>query len=218
MSYVSDALSRITSQFEQSPKVLALLSAIIGPLDSLQATSDSVKTERWIDTAIGAQLDGCGYIVGETRQGRDDDTYREAILFRVFVNVSKGTPKDVSYALKYITKSDDVQYIESWPATVMLYCNGYSANAFLPDVMQDLLPAALSDVDIAVSYGEESLRLSNVDQIIDDQSELAGMTASVLQCLDGRRLVTINGKNIRLRTGYKIHMTKPTLAGLFEKR
>jgi hypothetical protein len=216
--YTSLALKRLASQFVESPKLRALLAHIIGPLEVVEGEVDNIRNKRWIDTAVGAQLDGLGTIVGEGLEGRNDDDYREALRFRVFINVSKGTPPDVIRALDYITKADDVQYMESWPATVYLYSNGYSANKLLPDVMQDLLPTAISDVDVAVSFGEEALRVSNPSQITDDESELAGLAASVLHCLDGRRLRTLSGKRIRIRTGYVIHKTKPTLTGLFEKK
>ena len=216
--HTSLALARLASQFAESPKLRALLAQLVGPLEVVETEADNLRDERWIDTAVGAQLDGLGTIVGEGREGRNDDDYREALRFRVFINVSKGTPPDVIHALDYITKADDVQYMESWPATVFLYSDGYSANKLLPDVMQDLLPASVSDVDIAVSFGEEALRMSNPDQVTDDESELAGLAASVLHCLDGRRLRTLSGKRIRLRTGYVVHKTKPTLTGLFEKK
>jgi hypothetical protein len=216
--YTSLALARLASQFAESPKLRALLAQIVGPLEVIETNADDLKDKRWIDTAVGAQLDGLGTIVGEGREGRNDDDYREALRFRVFINISKGTPPDVIHALAFLTKADDVQYMESWPATVFLYCDGYSANKLLPDVMQDLLPAAVSDVDVAVSYGEEALRMSNPDQVTDDESELAGLAAAVLHCLDGRRLRTLSGKRIRLRTGYVVHKTKPTLTGLFEKK
>jgi hypothetical protein len=162
MSYVSDALSRITSQFERSPKVLALLSAIVGPLESLQSESDSVKTERWIDTAIGSQLDGCGYIVGETRQGRDDDAYRSAIRFRVFVNISEGTPGALIKGLDYLVDSDDKQYIEMYTATAILFANGPNVPVDIQAQIQDLAPAAISDVPVLVSYTELPFRFSKV--------------------------------------------------------
>lgn len=216
--YTSLALSRLASQFENSPKLRALLAAIVGPLHTIESNADDLREKRWIDTAQGAQLDGLGAIVGENREGRSDEDYRDAIRFRVFINVSKGTPPDVIRALDYITKSDDVQYMESWPATVMLYCNGYSAGKLIPGVMQDLLPAAVSDVDVAVSYGEEAFRASNSTLTADDESELAGLAAAVLHCLDGRRLRTAGNKRLRIRTGYIIHPTQVSLPGLFEKR
>lgn len=218
LDYTATALSRLSRQFSDSPKLRGLVEAIVKPLGDIEVDADDLRNKRWIDTAVGAQLDGIGSIVLESRNGRNDDDYRDALRFRVFINVSKGTPHDVIHALKYVTKSDDAQYMESWPATVLLYCNGHKVNKALPDSIQDLLPAGVSDVDIAVSYGGDALRLSNPAQVTDDMSELAGLAAAVLYCTDGRRLRTLSNKRIRLRMGYVVHKTKPTLTGLFEKR
>ena len=111
LDYVSIALPRLTGQFANSPKLNAIMAAIVAPLTTLENDADSLNTNRWIDTAIGAQLDGCGYIVGEAREGRDDEAYREAIKYRVFVNVSNATPTDLIRGLKFLTKPTDCQYI-----------------------------------------------------------------------------------------------------------
>lgn len=160
MSLVSEALERATSQFQASPKVLALLEAIVGPLDVVKATTDEFKTERWIDTAIGKQLDGCGYIVGELRAGRDDDVYRAAIRFRVFVNISEGTPSALIDGLQYLIDSDDKQYLEMYPATAILFADGPNVPVDIHTQMQDLAPAAISDVPVLVSYTELPFRFA----------------------------------------------------------
>ena len=71
--YETTAVPRLTGQFEGSPKLRAIVAAIVSQLTTLENVADSLMSDRWIDTAIGAQLDGCGYIVGEQRSGRDDD-------------------------------------------------------------------------------------------------------------------------------------------------
>jgi len=200
MSYVSDALSRITSQFEQSPNVLALLTAIIGPIDSLQATSDSVKTERWIDTAIGKQLDGCGYIVGETRQGRDDDAYREAIRFRVFVNISEGTPSAMIKGLNYLIGSDDKQYLEAYPATVMLFGDGPNVPAGIQAQIQDLAPAGISDVSVIVGYTEKPFRFSKSANLPTFKTATGNF-------------FKLNGKKFRVNSS-SVSIDGPTLSGI----
>jgi len=162
MSLVSEALERATSQFQASPKVLALLEAIVGPLDAVKATTDEFKTERWIDTAIGKQLDGCGYIVGELRAGRDDDAYRKAIRFRVFVNISEGTPGALINGLQYLIDSDDYQYLEMYQATAILFANGPDVSIDIHDKMQDLAPAAISDIPVLISYTELPFRFDKI--------------------------------------------------------
>lgn len=152
MDYVTIAQGRLTNQFSEKPLVKALAGAMVSPLSNNEAVADKLKNERWISTSIGYQLDGCGYIVGETRQGRDDDAYRKAILFRIFVNTSNATPEDLMHGLRYLTDPDNVQYMEQYPATAILFTDGPNVPKDIQSVMQDLSPAAICDVPVMVSF------------------------------------------------------------------
>jgi len=201
MSLVSEALERATSQFQASPKVLALLEAIVGPLDVVKATTDEFKTERWIDTAIGKQLDGCGYIVGELRAGRDDDEYRKAIRFRVFVNISEGTPDALIDGLRYLIDSDDYQYLEMYPATAILFANGPDVPIDIHHQMQDLAPAGISDVPVMVSYAELPFRFAKES------------TAGELFVNGKTSYLTANGSDIKV-SAESGNITGPTFGGI----
>lgn len=152
LDYITIAKGRLTNQFSEKPLITALTEAMITPVQDVEALADTVRDERWIDTAVGVQLDGCGYIVGESRQGRSDDEYRKWILFRVFVNTSNATPEDLMHGLKYLTNPDDIQYIEQYPATAMLFTDGPVIPTNIHQVMQGLAPAGISDVPIMVSF------------------------------------------------------------------
>lgn len=160
LNYAAIAIARLTGQFTNSPKLQALMGQIVGPLTTLETDADALVAQRWIDTAVGAQLDGCGAIVGEARRGRNDDEYRSAIRFRVFVNVSKGTPTDMIRGLKFLTEPTDCQYIESYPATALLFTNGFFPDYKIQAAMQDLAPAAISTVPVAVSFMDKPFRFS----------------------------------------------------------
>lgn len=92
---VARALARLPQQHRGKVNTEALLSALAGPAQELEDALYQLLTERDIDTAIGTQLDDLGLIVGEARQGRDDDTYRRFVRARISVNRSKGTVLDV---------------------------------------------------------------------------------------------------------------------------
>ena len=158
--YETTAVSRLTGQFEGSPKLRAIVAAIVSQLTTLETVADSLMSDRWIDTAIGAQLDGCGYIVGEQRSGRDDDAYRKAIKFRVFVNVSKGTPDNLVDGLRFLTDPTDTQYQEAYPTTTLLFTNGYFVDYTIQNAMQDISPAGISTVPVAVSFADRPFRFS----------------------------------------------------------
>jgi hypothetical protein len=201
MSLVADAVSRLAGQFANSPKLQALLSAIVGPLDGVLSTTDSLKTERWIDTAIGTQLDGCGAIVGELRAGRDDDAYRAAIKFRVFVNVSQGTPGALINGLQYLIDSDDKQYMEVYPATAILFADGFNVPSIIHTQMQDLAPAALSEVPVLVSYTELPFRFSR------------SLPDGELFVNSGNSYLTANGSDITVSANSNSAIG-PTLGGI----
>ena len=201
MSLVSEALERATSQFQASPKVLVLLEAIVGPLDAVSATAGEFRAERWIDAAIGKQLDGCGYIVGELRAGRDDDAYRNAIRFRVFVNISEGTPNALIDGLQYLIDSDDKQYIEMYPATAILFADGPDVPIDIQTQIQDLAPAGISDVPVLVSYTELPFRFMQYSDTGD------------LFVNNGADYLTANGSDIQITTVLG-SFTGPTFGGI----
>lgn len=161
MNYEDIATQRLASQFANSPKLQALMAAIVGPLTTLEESSNSVANDRWIDSAVGVQLDGCGLIVGEPRLGKDDDSYRAAIRFRVAINVSKATPFDMIRGLKFLTEPSDSQYLEAFPATVLLFTDGIFTTKEIQAAMQDLAPCAISVVPVAVSYAYKPFRFGS---------------------------------------------------------
>ena len=153
--YIGVAQSRLTSIFPKKPLITALTGAMVSQLYDIELVADQLKTERWISTAIGKQLDGCGEIVGEPRLGRNDDDYRDAINFRIFVNTSNATPEDLMQGLRFLTNPDNVQYIEQYPATAMMFTDGANINPLIHVAIQDLAPAAISEVPILVSFSRK---------------------------------------------------------------
>lgn len=158
LDYSALALSRLTGQFENSPKLRGLVSAMVSALTELEAVADDLKSKRWIDTADGVQLDGCGAIVGEVRRGRTDDEYRLAIKYRVFANTSRGTPSDLIKGLRFLTAPTDCQIVEMYPAGAMLFTDGLFVSPQIQGEIQSIAPAGISDVAVAVSYGAKPMR------------------------------------------------------------
>jgi len=152
LDYESIAKGRLPNQFIEKPLIRALTGAMVAPLTLVEQLADELRSERWIATAVGVQLDGAGYIVGEPRMGRMDEEYREAILFRIFINTSQATPEDLIKALRFLTHPDDIQYIEQYPATAIMFTDGPDIPSNIQEVIQGLSPAAISDVPVLVTY------------------------------------------------------------------
>ncbi len=160
INHIELALSRLAGQFDGSENLKKLLTESVRPLQSIEQDFNDLKVNRWIESAVGQQLDNLGNIVGELRQGRDDETYRRVLLFRVFVNVSEGTPQVLLAALKFLTDPTDMQYIEVYPATVLLYTNGYFVDNRIQSQVQDVSPAGIATVPVMVSFANTPFRFT----------------------------------------------------------
>jgi len=97
--HVTEALGNRLEQFKNSPKMAAFITAFVNQIQDLEEASFELYLDRWIDTAVGVQLDGMGSIVGEDREGRGDDAYRLAIKAQIQINFSDATPEDILRAL-----------------------------------------------------------------------------------------------------------------------
>lgn len=219
-AYVTDTQGRLTSQFREKPRIQAFVGALVGGLADVDAVCDSLATGRWISTAEGVQLDGCGAIVGEIRAGRADEAYRNAIRFRVFANTSQGTPTFLIRGLKFLTAPDDSQYLQAKRKGVLLFTDGMNVDYTIHPIIQNISPAGILDIPVLVSFGETPFRFgsapANADffvnsggadefltvngadlqvtgqQVEDDgQSEMGGLAPPALD-VDGS-LLLING-------------------------
>lgn len=68
------------AQFPDGTRLEAVVRGLMRPLNSVQAALLQLLDERWLDVAVGAQLDGIGDIVGLPRQ-IDDVAYIEFFGF-----------------------------------------------------------------------------------------------------------------------------------------
>lgn len=70
-TYISDhiarAKERLIEQYKGKLKIEGVVEAVIAPLQDIEDVLEQLKVERWIDSAIGVQLDKIGVIVGAAR-------------------------------------------------------------------------------------------------------------------------------------------------------
>jgi hypothetical protein len=95
IDHVAGALSRLLEQFKNKPNVVALVSALVGVMQPLEAALWALYTQRQLATAFGAQLDVLGSIVGQPRNGLSDSDYARYLNARIATNVSDGRVEDL---------------------------------------------------------------------------------------------------------------------------
>ena len=60
-------IGHLLAQFHGQQKLEGLLKVLGRQLDKIETALNDIQEKRWLDTAEGAQLDGCGTIVGQSR-------------------------------------------------------------------------------------------------------------------------------------------------------
>lgn len=86
----------------------------------------SILDHYYLDTAIGAQLDIIGKIVGIQRDGRTDDNYRILIRLKQKINNSSGNIQILIDTIRILFSATFVHYIriDEEPATINLFQDG----------------------------------------------------------------------------------------------
>lgn len=79
-----------------------LVAALATPAQALEDALWQLLVQRTVDTAIGVQLDVIGRVVGQSRDGLGDDSYRRYIRARISVNRSRGTLGDLLGVAKLV--------------------------------------------------------------------------------------------------------------------
>ena len=144
-NHVDQAKARLATEFRQT-LIEAMLESFVLQIQDLETVNCELIEERDCQTAVGVQLDKVGDIVGELRNGRDDDDYRQGIKAQICINNSKGTHNDILVCFQLLTQCDEIQLTPYFPAVLCLFadCDLSGLNvAQLYDDMQQVVAAGV---------------------------------------------------------------------------
>lgn len=94
-SHPEAAADLLTQRYRDKLVTVGVVKAITKPFDALEQASFDTLNGRGLEVAVGFWLDAIGKIVGEPRNGRDDEDYLASIRVRVRVNRSQGRATDL---------------------------------------------------------------------------------------------------------------------------
>lgn len=115
-AHIAEMLARRIEQLADKERFSLLLSLFGGQIQDIENALFQVLNETDINSAVGAQLDGLGSIVGEDRAGREDAPYRVAIRTRIVLNLSQGTSEDLIALAIAISGGTKAEVTEYFPA------------------------------------------------------------------------------------------------------
>ena len=114
IDYVDDWAARLRSrlftQFRDATSWQAWCDEVLGPqFQDLEDAAQTLLTLLDIDASEGVQLDNIGRIVGQSRNGVNDPTYRLYLSARVLANKSTGTVDDIFKVMRALFGQDETQ-------------------------------------------------------------------------------------------------------------
>lgn len=131
---IQEALARLISQYQGSPKLKSLIAAFVQPLQDAEAALTVMNNARYLPNAQGAQLDLIGAIVGIPRPpGASDAVYLNDIYGQIKINTSQGQPEQVIQTFQLFTGATLVILTECFPAEIL--------------ISSDYVPTSQADVD-----------------------------------------------------------------------
>lgn len=167
---VEEGLGRLLSQWEDSPHIQNLVKSYLEQLQELEDVFQQLNNERSVFTAIGTQLDNIGLIVGEARNNRLDGPYRIAILNRIAVNNSDGTPDNIIKIMQALTQVSDVRLYEYFSGHYFIYVGDLVSTDFI-EVLRGISPAGVSST-LLVYGGSDCLECAHSSEVLQTNSYL----------------------------------------------
>lgn len=125
-AHVAEAIALLTEQFKGKTVIEGLLSAAVGRVQRFEAEIWIAIWAWTIDYAHDSQLDDLGVVVGEGREGREDEDFRTAIRLRIRINRSMGRASDMVEIADMINPlSTYVEYFPlAWEVSLYNVTNG----------------------------------------------------------------------------------------------
>ena len=165
--HVSKGLALLISQWRDAPKVKGLLESYLRELNKAEDCLFEIINETGVLVAVGVNLDLIGELIDEARGGRDDESYRTALLDRIATNSSSGTPNEIEEALAGMTGATESTIFEHYPASFIPRLNVEYDEAVI-NRLQSIKPAGVNAEQVYFDPYEDGVVLAEVDYRIND--------------------------------------------------
>lgn len=175
-----------------------LVRALTTPIQDAENLLQAMYTERWVTTAVGAQLDLVGGLVGRPRQGvADDEIYRRYCRAQIAANKSDGLTEDIITISDLVVFDDAATYVVKYGGTGSVHArvDGVAVDPDVAVVLASILRRAAAG---GVRLITETSDVVTVDQFAFDGTDTAKGFASLPE-LDLTPITTNTDTIIRYR-------------------
>jgi hypothetical protein len=135
--HLAAARARLADVYRGKPVITAILTAFCRQFAEAEAALLQLDSDS-LDTAAGAQLDGWGRILAESRGALDDDDYRGRLQLKLIRLHSEGTAANLVQIFQLLAGTPSVDLAEHFPAAVELVAvepDSIYSDAFIAEAM-----------------------------------------------------------------------------------
>jgi len=105
---------------------------------------DKMSDQYDLEKAKGILLDRLGKLVGENRDGNDDELYRLLIRLRILLNTTDGSINDIIKVIKFIFSSEVVHIQPNYPAGITILHDGESPSVNFNKYISQVVAAGVA--------------------------------------------------------------------------
>lgn len=141
IEHVDLGLSRVISYYKDKQNYLDLLELILTEIQKVEVALHGLGNIKDLESVTGIWLDYLGDLLGEPRDGKEDEVYRVYLYLRVAINTNDGTTPSVRSVIEIYTDSDYIRTSVGILSYGQIIFNGTSNDAGgLAILMNSILP------------------------------------------------------------------------------
>jgi hypothetical protein len=151
--HVTESLAALPPTLDK-PNWRGLIGSVLAQVQAIEDATISAILQRALPDAEGAQLDQLGKLVGQPRDGREDEDYRRVIGAKIAVNESQGGREDLIRVARLALLDSSVRVrLEAYPlpgAEQGIVLEGEVSHEAATDVLAFAKRAAAAGVRVIV--------------------------------------------------------------------
>lgn len=136
VDHADRAVANLISKFDNATQLQGLVRVLVSEVQELDNTFFALISERYLSTAVGAQLDEYGKILGFDRQGFSDSDYRNLLEARSLLGLAEGQIGAIVFILQKITRASFVLYMPTYPAA---YIVQYTSSVYTSSSFREII-------------------------------------------------------------------------------
>lgn len=143
INHTAQGLDRLLEEYKGKRWLSGLVSMVTDGQQGLEDAASAMPAATRLATAMGAQLDGIGSLVGAERNGLDDDTYRAVIFGTIATNFSDATLPTIINIVLSMWGASAVFVANYGGARIGLAIGSQSTSVAINDLLRQILVQAI---------------------------------------------------------------------------